>query len=189
MAVLWSYADYFPPQFDSEFLRGREATFYGTYQWSFFVHVIAGPLTLVFGLVLLSKQLRQRFPRGHRFIGRIQVVCVLIVAASGLRMAFNAGAGAIAGVSLGLLALLTGLSILAGWIHAVRRQFVLHRRWMLRCFVLLCSAVVLRLIGGFGTMTGVQSEWYNTIAVWVSWLVPLAALEWWIRCDRTLKPQ
>ncbi len=38
-AVL-KYRDYFPPNFESDFLRGRESDFAGSYHWAFYFHII-----------------------------------------------------------------------------------------------------------------------------------------------------
>ena len=49
---------------------------------------------------------------------------------------------------------------------------------MLRCYVLICSAVALRLISGAAGLVGVPSpEGAYIVAAWSSWLVPLAAFE------------
>jgi hypothetical protein len=71
----------------------------------------------------------------------------------------------------------TGLCVLAGWRAAVQRRFAEHRDWMWPCFLLLCSAVVLRVIGGAATVAGVSREWTYQFAAWASWLAPLAVLE------------
>jgi len=60
--VVLNYREYIPPNFEAEFLRGREAYFSGTYQWAFYTHIAAGPFTLVLGMILLSERFRQRFP-------------------------------------------------------------------------------------------------------------------------------
>lgn len=52
-----------------------------------------------------------------------------------------------------------------------------HRRWMWRCYLLLCSAVVLRVLGGLGTVVGPVGPWYDPLATWLSWLAPLAVFE------------
>jgi hypothetical protein len=52
-----------------------------------------------------------------------------------------------------------------------------HQRWMQRCFVLLCSVVVLRLIGGMTTVAGVEAAWVYPLAAWACWLVSLMAYE------------
>ena len=64
-------------------------------------------------------------------------------------------------------------------VHAFgRRRYARHRRWMLRCYVLICSAVALRLISGAAGLVGVPSPEHAYIfAAWSSWLFPLAACE------------
>jgi hypothetical protein len=176
--VVLKYGEYFPPNFESDFLRGRELYFFGSYQWAFYVHIAAGPLSLVLGLILLSERFRLRFPKWHRSLGRIQVLDVLfLVTPSGLWMAYRAEAGPIAGLGFAALAVATGMSVALGWRSAVQRRFADHRRWMGRCFALLCSTVVLRLIAGLATVTGFEATWVDTAAAWASWLVPLAAFE------------
>ncbi|MHC5542477.1 DUF2306 domain-containing protein, partial [Singulisphaera rosea] len=61
---------------------------------------------------------------------------------------------------------------------AVARRFEEHRRWMWRCYLLLGSTVVLRLIGGLAIVTGMGAFWLDALATWISWLVPLAVFEW-----------
>lgn len=176
--VILGYANYFPPNFDSDFLRGRETYFFGAYRWFFYPHIASGPLAIGLGLVLTSERFRVRFPKWHRTLGRIHVANVmLVVAPSGLWMAFHAAAGTMAAVSLVLLAILTATFAALGWRAAVQRRFAIHRRWMWRCFLLLCSAVVLRVFGGLGTVLAVDSAWYDPLATWASWLLPLAVFE------------
>jgi hypothetical protein len=92
-------------------------------------------------------------------------------------MAYHAAAGPIAAVGLAALAIATATCVSLGAWSAVRRRFADHRRWMWRCYLLLCSAVVLRLIGGLATVTGVTAPWVDPLATWMSWLVPLTAFE------------
>ena len=75
--VLLSYRGYFPPDFQTDFLLGREAYFFGRYQGFFYAHIVSGPLSLLLGMLLLSDWLRQRKPKLHRMMGRVQVACVL----------------------------------------------------------------------------------------------------------------
>lgn len=179
--VLFSFRDYFPPNFRSDFLLGRSAYFFGPYQWAFYAHILSGPFTLVCGLILISDFVRRRFPAWHRRLGRVQVaVVLLLVAPSGLWMAWHASTGAVAAAGFATLAVVTAVCAANGWRAAVHRRFDTHRRWMLRCYVLLCSAVVLRVIGGLSETLG--AEWTYPFAAWISWLAPLAVLEslWFI---------
>ena len=178
LTVVTNYRDYLPPDFESGFLLGRDAYFYGVYQWAFYSHIAAGPLTLIVGMVLLSDRFRKHFPKWHRRLGRVQTVLVLLmVTPSGLWMAMYAETGFVAGAGFASLAVVTGLCVWRGWRCAVRRRFAEHRRWMMRCYILLCSAVVLRLTAGFFIVTDIEGDWTYPMTAWSSWLVPLAVFE------------
>ena len=172
------YQDYFPPDFASDFLRGREGHFRGAYRWAFYTHILSGPFALLLGLILIVERARPRFPAWHRRLGWLQVACVLLlVTPSGLWMAYYAAAGPVAAVSLAMLAIATAGCAALGARSAARRRFGDHRRWMCRCYVLLCSAVVLRLFGGLSIVTGTDAPWVDPLATWMSWLAPLSAFE------------
>jgi hypothetical protein len=178
LAVVWGYRNYFPPDFNSDFLRGREDYFAGAYQWAFYAHIASGPVSLFWGTLLVSEAFRRRLPMWHRRLGRIQIACVLLVLApSGLWMALYAAAGPIAAIGFTLMAIATATSAAMGWREAVARRFAAHRRWMWRNYLLLCSAVVIRLTGGLATVVGVHAWWFDPLAAWACWIVPLAVFE------------
>ena len=129
-------------------------------------------------MILLSERFRLRFSRWHRILGRIQVANVLLlVVPSGLWMSWYAMTGAVAGAGFAALAVVTGLCATFGWRAAMQRRFDVHRLWMLRCYVLLCSAVVLRLMGGVVLLAEIEGEWTYAVSAWACWLVPLVILE------------
>ncbi len=172
--------DYFPPDFNADFLRGREATFFGSYQWAFYPHVVVGPLTMLLGLLLVSTAFRTRWPQWHRRLGRLQVLCVLgVIAPSGLWMACYTQTGPFGMASFVLQSVLTGVCAALGWRAAVQRRFAIHRRWMLRTFALLLSAIVLRVLAGTATLFGYGPAWFDPLAIWLSWTLPLAVIESW----------
>jgi hypothetical protein len=189
MAVVSGYVSYFPPNFASDFLRGRERYFFGVYQWAFYTHILSGPVSLILGLILIAERSQAYFPRWHRDLGRVQAVCVLLlVAPSGLWMAFHAATGPIAAAGLAALAIATAACISLGVNAAVTSRFAEHRRWMWRSYLLLCSAVVLRLIGGLAIVTGATAPWVDPLMNWISWLAPLAAFEVTERMRRGKSP-
>ncbi|MFP6766386.1 MAG: DUF2306 domain-containing protein [Planctomycetaceae bacterium] len=180
IGIVLNLASYATPQFESGFLNGRGAYFWEGYHLAFYTHIVTGPCSLLLGMVLLSERFRRRFPGWHRKLGRVQVVCVLLlVSPSGLWMSLYAETGAVAGVGFGTLSVVTGMCVLAGWRLAVRRRFAGHRLWMLRCYVLLCSAVVLRLTAGLASISGVEGAWVYQMSAWASWLIPLTVFEVW----------
>jgi uncharacterized membrane protein len=179
VAILSNYPDYFPPNFDSLFLQGREATFTGAYPAAFYVHIFSAPVVLFSGLILLSESVRRRHGILHRRLGWVHVVLLLLfMLPSSVVMSRNAFGGWPAGLSFLLLSATTAICTIIGVVQARRHRYDRHRRWMLRAYVLICSAVVLRLISGTAGLVGVPSpEGAYIVAAWSSWLLPLAAFE------------
>ena len=179
VAIVANYPDYFPPNFDSLFLQGRQARFSGAYRAAFYVHILSAPFVLFNGLILLSEYVRRRHGDWHRWLGRMQVVVLLLfVLPSSMVMSRQAFGGWAAGLSFLLLSVATASCAIVGVVHAFRRHYNRHRRWMVRSYVLICSAVALRLISGTAGLVGVPSpERAYVFAAWSSWLFPLAAYE------------
>ncbi len=179
VTIVANYPDYFPPNFDSLFLQGREASFTGAYPPAFYIHIFSGPVVLFNGLILLSEYVRRHYAGLHRFLGRVQVVVLLLfVLPSSVLMSRHAFGGWPAGLSFLLLSVATAICAIVGVVHARRGRYNRHRQWMLRCYILICSAVALRLISGTAGLVGVPSpEAAYVVAAWCSWLVPLAAYE------------
>jgi len=182
LEMVWSilviYRGYFPADFTTDFLQGRQAYFFDSYQYAFYPHIIAGPFTLVFGLLLMSNRFRQFSPNWHRTIGKLQIALVLLVLApTGFWMAWYAQIGFLGQLGFALLAIVTAATAWFGWQTAMQRKFALHRKWMTRNYVILCSAVVTRLLGGFFLVTGIYGDWTYYLTAWGSWLVPIVIFE------------
>jgi uncharacterized membrane protein len=179
VAILANYPDYFPPNFDSLFLQGREATFTGAYPAAFYIHIFSGPIVLFNGLILISEQVRRHYGGLHRILGRVQVaVLLLLVLPSSILMSLHAFGGWPAGLSFLLLSAATAACAIVGVVEARRGRYDRHRRWMLRCYLLICSAVALRLFSGTAGLVGVSNaQAAYAVAAWCSWLLPLAAYE------------
>lgn len=177
-SILLGLVDYLPPDFDSDFLRGRQTYFWHGYHLAFYAHIASGPVAQIVGLVLISGRFRERFTRWHRHLGRFQVACVLLlVVPSGIVMSMHSQGGPVSAFGFATLAIATGLCTYRGWRSAVRREFSAHQVWMTRSFLLLCSAIILRLLGGAFTIVGVEAQWSYQFAAWFSWIAPLAAFE------------
>lgn len=185
LSILYEYRWYFPADFvESAFLTGREETFAGMYGVAFYLHIISGPVAIVLGLLLVLRVRYRRLQRMHRWGGRLQAVVVLAaVVPSGLVMARHAFAGPIAGAGFASHSLLTGASMLAAVHFARAGQLATHQRWATRCFLLLCSPLLLRLISGVAIVTQLESAWFYRLNAWLSWLIPLASYELFLRID------
>lgn len=187
VAVLWNYPDYLPPDFQSEFLYGRKACFFGGYQWAFYAHIVSGPIALLLGLMLVNERLMRSRPKLHRRLGRLEGLIVLLaVVPSGFWMAVYAQAGTVAAVGFATLAVATAGCAAMGWKTAIQRRFASHHRWMGRMYLLLSSAVVIRVMGGLATVMDVEAVWFNQAIAWASWLLPMAMAELWFINGRSV---
>jgi hypothetical protein len=186
LVTLLNYRDYLPPNFQADFLLGRERYFWQGYHWAFFAHIFAGPLSLALGPLLVSGRFRAWAPAWHRRLGKLQLLNVIVlVVPSGLVMALWAAGGWPAGVGLGALGLSTLGCAWWGWRAAVGRRFAQHRRWMWRLFALLGSAVVLRALGGLTEVLQLESALFPVVNAWIGWLLPLGICEIVLRRNRT----
>jgi len=123
----------------------------------------------------------QKKPVLHRWLGRIYGVAILVGGISGLMLAVNALGGAVAGWGFGILAVLW-IAVTAQAIRmAIVRNFIEHRKWMIRSFALTFAAVTLRIyLVGF-TLAGVSYIPASVYIAWMCWIPNMIFAEWWIR--------
>lgn len=177
-SILLEYRNYFPANFDSNFLFGREAIFHGSYRFAFYAHIISGPICLLIAAFLMFSGKQKSLSHWHRPLGKTLAVTVLLVMLpSGFVMATRALSGPIAGVSFFLLTFATAGCVVASSWYASQRQFAIHRLWATRSFILLCSPLLLRLMTGTTIFFDFQNEWTYRFAAWGSWMIPLAVFE------------
>jgi len=141
-------------------------------------HLAGGALAICLGLVQFFTQWPRAFNRIHRWTGRGYLTGILIAAtgATGLiatspapfeiRLAFAATAWA------WLITALTGLV-------AIRRGHVqVHRRWMIRAYLVTLAPITFRLIIRTpGVMTLAAPPDVIATLLWVSWVLPLVGYE------------
>ncbi len=186
LIVLTSTA-YFPPQFEFGFLIGRQSYFYSWYAVVFYTHVISSPIALFLGLVQSIDWMRNRSRRVHRIFGYGYTIAVLLFAApSGFAMSVKANGGVSAATAFALLAIWTSVATWRGFRWARRGDFVKHRQWMTRSYLLICSAVLLRFIAAVAAQFELDFLTYGEMA-WLSWLPSLLIYEVILRRKRSIK--
>ena len=182
LSILWEYRLYFPADFESSFLSGRRYTFFGSYRWYFYIHILSSPVALVLGTALYLSARNGKHWRLHRILGRAQILIVLIlVMPTGLMLAQQAYAGPIATWAFSLQAIATGFCALATTWFARNKQIDRHQQWAERCFLLLCTPLMFRLVSGAAIVMGFDTETLYQCNAWISWLLPFAAFEVWNR--------
>jgi hypothetical protein len=165
-------------------------------------HIFFGSVALLTGCLQVWPWLRQNHPRVHRWSGRLYCwagvfpagVAVLVISPL-------SSTGFVSQVGNTMLALLWLPITVTAYRKARQRRFGEHRRWMLRSFALTLSIVINRLwVAVFlialspqltTTFGGDQTALINAAAgasVWMSWVVNLLVVEWWLERRPARRP-
>ncbi len=150
--------------------------------WIVPLHFYAAGLALLLTPWVLSEYLRSRWPRLHRMGGWLYVLAVAIGGVAGLLLSPRAQGGWSTGASFLLLGLLWLLSTGFALFHVLRRNYVEHRRWMLRSVALTFGAVTLRIYLGLAiAVLGLEFAAAYMLAAWLCWPINLLLVEYYLR--------
>ncbi|MBS1501659.1 MAG: DUF2306 domain-containing protein [Bacteroidetes bacterium] len=159
---------------------------------SLLIHIVFGMAALVLGPFQFIKAIRNKYARTHRLMGKTYLVCILVAGIDSFYLSVNKmiitekavvfGGGLF---MLGVMWLLT--SGMAYW-AARSRNFVQHREWMVRSFVVTCAFVTFRLFArtlsdGFGVDFNAALQ----IMAWACWAVPLIITEVFLQAAKIRK--
>ncbi len=151
-------------------------------------HMLIAPLALLTGALQFLPRLRAKYPKVHRYLGRIYVASCVIAGIGALTMVPHALGGPVAGLGFGILAVLWIGTTLAGWWAAVRRKLELHRVFMRLSYAMTFGGVTLRLQIPIGFMLGYTS--YAAMSVWLaytSWIPNVLAVGVYWALERARK--
>lgn len=173
-SIVWEYRFYFPPDFEANFLIGRETSFHGLYRFAFYTHILSGPAAILLAIGLMVTGRLNRFGSLHQMGGRVLAGLVLVgVAPTGLIMAGQTHAGSFAASGFALHAIAVWLSALATLVAGEKGNRGLHRRWATRCFLLLSAPLLFRIFAGALTLIDPEDTRFYPWNAWLSWLLPL----------------
>jgi hypothetical protein len=118
------------------------------------LHFAAGGVILALGCIQFIAPLRARYPKVHRWIGRIYVFAALCAGAGGLAFIYAKGTigGAVMNVGFGLYGALTVAAAVQAYRYARARDFTRHRAWAMRLFALAIGSWLYRMDYGFWFM-------------------------------------
>jgi uncharacterized membrane protein len=146
------------------------------------VHIIAALTALVLGPFQFIPSIRKKYPQSHRLMGKIYLCCIVVAAIASLEMSvvkiIIKEKAIIFGTGLFMLAVVWLLTSGMAYWSARSRNFVQHREWMVRSFVVTCAFTTFRLAqqtltNQFGIDGGVAAE----LMAWACWSVPLIVTE------------
>lgn len=149
-----------------------------------FVHAGFAATAMLTGPFQFLPRLRARWPKVHRWTGRIYVAACLMGGSAGLLLATGSTAGPIARAGFGALAVCWIAATGMAWREALNGRFDAHRRWMIRSFAMTFAAVTLRIYLPIVQIAHLPFiEWYRAIA-WLAWVPNLAVAELYIARSR-----
>jgi uncharacterized membrane protein len=146
---------------------------------AFFTHVFTSMFALVAGFTQFSKTLLKKKPKLHRTMGYIYVVDILFVTGpSGLIMSYYANGGISSQIAFGLLSVLWIVFTAIALNKAIKKDFISHKKFMIRSYALTLSALSLRtwkvLLAQFTHLAPMDR--YRIIA-WLGWGLNLLIAE------------
>ena len=145
------------------------------------IHVTGAATALLLGPLQFLPRLRARYRAVHRWIGRTYAVSCLVGGAAGLVLAFGTSTGRISTVGFGLLAVSWMITTALAWRCALKRNFVEHRKWMIRSFALTLAAVTLRLYLPVAALLPIPfNDGYRAIS-FLCWVPNLILAELYLR--------
>jgi Predicted membrane protein (DUF2306) len=114
-------------------------------------HFATGAVILLLGPVQLIGAVRNRWPRFHRWLGRIYVCTAAVAGIGGLGFIFSKGTigGAAMNIGFGLYGVLILLAAVQTYRNARHRRWEAHRAWAIRLFALAIGSWLYRLDYGF----------------------------------------
>lgn len=175
---------YVPARLDVAFLNIKEeATALKHYPFVFFSHVYTSIFVLITGIFQFSKTIRNQFPSLHRNLGKAYIFLVLLIASpSGLVMAFYANGGFFSKLSFFIQAILWFVFTYKAFQYVKKKDWINHRKFMMRSYALTLSAISLRLFKWIivSTLELPPMDTYRIVA-WLGWVFNLVLVEMYFR--------
>jgi hypothetical protein len=156
----------------------------GNTQW--LMHVFLAAIVTFSGILQLLPAIRNRWPRLHRWNGRLFMMTALIATMSGFYLTWIRGSqlNFPSALSTSLNGVLIITFVTLAWRSAMQRDFATHRRHALRAYLLVNGVWFLRIgiiltgiaLSAFGIEMSYESPAFLAVS-FMSWIVPIALLQ------------
>jgi len=157
---------------------------YGTYYWPrawyLLPHFAGGLVALVIGPFQFWPRIRNGYPKIHRIMGRIYLCSILLAASGGFTLAILSLSSHGMAFGSGLLFGATAWFLTSGMAYVAirRRNFVQHKQWMIRSYVVTFAFVSYRFANNVLLSLGMTALTdRRAILGWACWAVPLLVTE------------
>jgi hypothetical protein len=115
------------------------------------LHFAMGGIILMLGSIQLIDAIRVRYPKFHRWVGRIYVISCFFAAIGGLIFILAKGTigGTVMNIGFSLYGVLMLICAIETYRHAAARRIDKHRAWALRLYALAIGSWLYRMDYGF----------------------------------------
>jgi len=150
------------------------------------VHILPGGLFLSLALLQFVPAIRQKHLPAHRRMGRVLVVCGLIVGVSALIMSFTMNIGGPnETAATTLFAIIFLICLVNGCRHIRRKRVARHREWMIRAYGAGLGVATTRpIVGAFFAFRRLSPHEFFGIAFWLGFTITFLAAEAWVEYTR-----
>jgi uncharacterized membrane protein len=156
-------------------------------KWWLVIHFAGAACTLFLGPIQFWPYFRNHFRKWHRTAGKFYIGGSVISALMVFYLLSNYPLpGSIP--SLGFLAVIWLFTTITAFWFATKKNFKLHKQFMIRSFICGLAFVFIRLLPVINNYTGVfnfikDDEMRSTVYEWICWVYPLLITEfllvWW----------
>lgn len=149
-------------------------------------HILPGGLFLSLALLQFMPSIRQKHLHVHRWMGRVLVICGLIVGISALIMSFTMNIGGPnETAATTLFAIVFLICLVKAYRHIRRKEVARHREWMIRAYGAGLGVATTRpIVGAFFAFRRLSPHEFFGIAFWLGFTITFLAAEAWVEYTR-----
>jgi len=150
------------------------------------LHILPGGLFLVLATMQFMPSIGQKHLQFHRWMGRVLIICGLIIGASALVMSFKMNIGGPnETAATTLFAIVFLICLIKAYRHIRRKEVERHREWMIRAYgVALGVATTRPIVGMFFVFRRLTPHEFFGIAFWLGFTITFLAAEAWVDYTR-----
>jgi uncharacterized membrane protein len=156
------------------------------------IHIICGMTALILGPFQFIPAIRKKYPKVHRTMGKVYLCNVLVAGIASLDLSINKiiiTEKAIAyGTGLAMLAIVWLLTSGMAYWSVRSKNFLQHREWMVRSFVVTCAFTTFRLMAKIlAYQFHLGPSDLGPLLAWFCWAIPLFITEIFLQGNKIRK--
>jgi len=137
-------------------------------------HIIFSMAAILIGPIQFIPQIRNKYLKLHRRLGRIYIVSVVLGGILGMYLAITSGVNLPYAVGLFFLGFTWVISAIMALLSIKNKKIELHKEWMVRSYIITFAFVTFRFVEDILMALEVGSRMEVLVLVsWASWVIPL----------------